>query len=235
MGYRPYWGCIFALGSETIRRGSKIIPSSVKLLASELLDSKGKLKLYPASFYDEIPFDLLRYFCHFYARYFLPTLEVVDFISNKIMGKKVIEIGAGCGDLGYHLGITMTDNYCQTFPDVSLAYTRCGQPIIEYGNDVLKMDAISAIEKFKPDYVIGAWITQWIDPDLPAPAGGGNIYGVKEDILLKKTGYINIVAQSVHKYKAILKYPHETIKLKSLRSRKQDNTDNVIWIWERNI
>lgn len=210
-----------------------MIPSEVSGLASILLDKKGKLKLYPASWYDNIPWNTLRLFCHFYARYFLPTIEAIEFLKQKIKGKNVIEIGAGCGDLGYHLEIPMTDNYCQRWPDVQTFYSMVGQPVIDYSQDVLEMDALEAINKFNPDYVLGAWVTQWIDPSFPPPIGGGSIYGIQEDLLLKKTGYINISAHGIHKHKKILKYPHETINLSSLRSRKEDSRENVIWIFEK--
>lgn len=205
---------------------------AVQNLAYNLLDESGKLRLYPASWYDSIPYEILRLFCHFYCRYFFPTVEAIEFLSKKIKDKNVIEIGAGCGDLGYHLGIPMTDNYQQTFSDVKAAYAKMGQPVINYGEDVIKMDALTAIEEFKPDYVIGAWITPWGDPKLPAPPEGCNIDGVKEEELLRRTGYINIAAKSIHSHKSILRHPHRTIAPEFLRSRKQNRYDNVIWIWE---
>jgi hypothetical protein len=41
------------------------------------------------------------------------TVELVAWLHDRIAGRKAIEIGAGMGDLGYHLGIPQTDSYAQ--------------------------------------------------------------------------------------------------------------------------
>lgn len=199
-------------------------------IAKDLLDAEGNMKLLRFADYDQFDDESLRLFCHFYARYLLPTTELVDFLKNRIAGKAAIEIGAGCGDLGRHLEITMTDSYCQEFPEVKAYYDMLQQPTIKYGEDVEKLDALGAIDKYGPDIVIGAWVTQWIDPDLPFPEGGGSEFGVKESELLKKIDrYIVIGSQAIHSNKKILELPHETIDASNfVRSRRKDN---VIMIW----
>lgn len=206
-------------------------PLEIRSLAREILDANNKIKLLPASFYDQIPFYTIRLFCHYYARYGLPTLELVEWLKDKIKGLSAIEIGAGAGDLGYHLGIPMTDSYCQEIPEVKEFYQISRQPTIQYGKDVERLDALQAIDKYKPDVVIASWVTQWIDPDLPPPPGGGNVYGVKEEELLKRVGsYIVIGAEEIHRHKTIMKIPHKTFDLPFVRSRRKDNR---IWIWEK--
>lgn len=184
-----------------------------------------------ASDYDQIPFEELRMFCHFNARYLLPTVELIEFLKEQIDDKSAIEVGAGCGDLGTHLGIKMTDNYCQEWPDVKEFYKAIKQPTIKYGENVEKIDVIDAIIKYKPDIIIGAWVTQWIDPNIPPPIGGGSIYGIKEDKLLELVNtYILIGAEEIHKHKAIMKKPHTKIDAPFVRSRRKDNK---IWIWKK--
>jgi len=46
-----------------------------------LLEENLKLKLLPASHYDAIPFQELRMFCHYQARYLLPTVELIEFLK----------------------------------------------------------------------------------------------------------------------------------------------------------
>jgi hypothetical protein len=172
----------------------------------------------------------LRIFCHKHARYLIVTKELVEYLKTVIGGRSAIEIGAGSGDLGFHLGIHMTDNYCQTWPDVVSFYQSTQQPTVNYGSDVERLDAVDAVKKYKPKVVVGAWVTQWIDPDLP-PESPGSIYGIKEDEILDLVDtYIVIGAEGIHKEKKILKYPHKVIDAPFVRSRR---TDNKIWIWNK--
>lgn len=198
-----------------------------------MLDINDKLPLLPSSFYDRVDRDVLRTFCHKAARYHLPTIETIDHLNHLLKPydkADVLEIGAGAGDLGYHLGIRMTDNYCQVWPDVKTYYETLGQPIIQYGKDVERLDALEAVKKYKPKVVIGAWVTQWVDPNKP-PDRKGSMYGIKEDQLIELVDmYILIGAEEIHNTKVILDKPHEKIDAPFVKSRR---TDNKIWIWRR--
>ena len=188
-----------------------------------------KLKLLPCGYYDKLDSSNLRIFCHIYARYGLPTVELIDFLKPYLQNQKTIEIGAGSGDLGHHLNVTMTDNYNQEMPDVKAYYDACKQPVIKYGTDVEKLEALEAVDKHKPDVVVGCWVTHWIDPNLPPPIGGGNIYGIKEEEVIKRVKtYILIGAKEIHKHKTIMNIPHKEIEAPFVRSRRKDN---FIWIW----
>lgn len=206
-------------------------------MAYKLLDDNGYLKILPAAFYEELPAYDLRLFCHFFARYGLPTIELVEFLKRHIGDQSAIEIGAGCGDLGRALGIPMTDNFCQERPDVRAMYIASGQPIIQYGEDVIRMDALDAAKKYKPDVIIGQWVTNWIDPNLPPPPGGGSMYGIKEDLLLEECkSYVVIGNRNVHGHKPILTTRrHTEIQNRdgTIRSRANDQSQNVIYIWKK--
>jgi hypothetical protein len=205
-------------------------------IACKLLDDNGNLKILPAAFYESLSFQHLRLFCHYFARYGLPTIETVEFLKRYIGDHSAIEIGAGCGDLGRALGIPMTDNFCQDWPDVKAHYIACQQPIIRYGKDVERLDALDAAKKYKPDIIIGQWVTNWIDPKLPPPSGGGSMYGIKEDLLLKECkSYVVIGNRNVHGHKPILALPHTEIQDRdcAIKSRANDQSENVIYIWGR--
>lgn len=207
-------------------------------IASVLLDDNGFLKILPASFYEELDPVGLRLFCHIHARYGLPTKELVEFLKGYIGNKSAIEIGAGCGDLGRALDIPMTDNFCQEWPDVKAMYLAAEQPTIQYGRDVERLDALEAARKYKPDIVIGQWVTNWIDPNLPAPPGGGSMYGIKEDLLLEECqSYVMIGNSNVHGHKPILQKRHTEIqnRNKAIRSRADDQSMNVVYIWKNDI
>ena len=198
----------------------------------DLLDEHQHIKLLPAAELDAIPRDALRLWCHVNARYGLPTQELIAYLKKRIAGRNAIEIGSGYGDLAYHLGIPATDSWIMTDPKVAAFYRTMGQPVIDYPPFVEKIEALAAIEKYKPEIVIASWVTRWIDPDLPMPAGGGSIYGVKEDLLLA-TGvtYIFIGNLGVHQHKQIRNLEHQELILPFVRSRAQDPSLDRIMIW----
>jgi hypothetical protein len=198
----------------------------------DLLDEKGMLKLLPAAAYDQIPLENLMVWCHHHARYGLPTIELVDWLHDLIEGKKAIEIGSGSGDLARFLKIPATDNRMQEWPSIKLHYNIVGQPTIQYPDFVQNMDALHAIDCYKPDVVVASWITQWIDPYLPPPPDGGNIYGVKEDQIVERNcTYILVGNEKVHGKKKIMALPHTEHKLPFLRSRASCPELDRVWIW----
>ena len=145
----------------------------------------------------------------------------------------MIEIGSGAGDFCHHLGIPGTDNKCQSWSDVRTIYALMEQPVINYSPEVETMDALDAINHYQPDVVFGSWLTQWIDPNLPPPPGGGNIYGIKESEILK-TGvtYVMLGNLKIHSQKKIMELPHKELELPFLRSRASSPELDRIFIWE---
>ncbi len=88
----------------------EIVPGSVKE-PDYLLDDNGVMRLLPAARLDAIPNQALRLWCHNHARYGLPTAELIEWLQFFVKSYKAIEIGSGCGDLAFHLGIPATDSY----------------------------------------------------------------------------------------------------------------------------
>jgi hypothetical protein len=176
-----------------------------------------KLPLFRAAQYDAVPWEELRIFCHVKARYVLPTLELIDWLKERIGNRKALEIGAGYGDLGYHLKIPMVDNWQQQLNPVVVAqYKAMQQPCIQYQQDVHCIDAIAGIELYKPEVVVGGWITHT---------------QINEKKVIRMVDeYILIGSSTIHCMKPIMKYPHETIDAPFVRSRRKDNT---IWVWKR--
>lgn len=197
-----------------------------------MLDSDGHLLVRSDADYDKIPHDSLRLFCHQHGRYGLPTLELLDWLLNLIAGRKAIEIGAGYGDLAWHLIVPATDSYCQDFPDVKTYYDMMGQPRIKYPAWVEKLNAAEAIEKYRPEVVLASWVTEWLSPFTEAPAQGGSVYGVREDaILAAGITYVLIGNEAVHGRKKIMAWPHETYALPFLRSRASQPELDRVYVW----
>lgn len=202
-----------------------------------LLDSSGRLKLLPAVELQRLRRDQLGYWCQARGRYTLPTLELVAWLKERIGSRSAIEIGAGAGDLGYHLGIPMTDSYIQQeSDDYLLLYTIVGVPPTKPPPDVEKLEALEAVRKYKPQVVVGAWITQLYRPPVRKTEDHyGSIYGVDEmKLRLEVESYVNIAHKRIHKQKSLLRFKHHEYRPTGLISRAQDPEGDVVWIWSRN-
>lgn len=216
-----------------------ILPEEdVKYLAQDILDDNGLLKPMPSAYYSTVPDAHLAMFGHMHGIYLFPTIELVDAVKQEIGNRKAIEIGSGTGCLGRALGIPMTDSHIQARSDIRELYDSIGQPPIKYPPDVLKMDAKEAIEHFKPECVVAAWVTQkWRKGDKD-----GFIYGVNEwDIINKVDKYILIGNFRVHKDKRIMRRGgmligltvNKEMETPGIYSRSLHRELDAIWTWEK--
>jgi hypothetical protein len=162
------------------------------------------------------------------ARYQFITTELVEWLRARIAGRSVIEVGAGQGDLGHHLGIHMTDSGMQTTPECLLQYASQGQMPTIPPPEVERLDAIDAVKKYKPQVVVASWITQkWHEGDPH-----GNAYGPEESQIVNAVDtYIHVGNRSVHGLKRILRMKHREYKPKGLVSRGHEQAKNLIYVW----
>lgn len=196
-----------------------------------LLDSSGRLQLWEAAALRNFPPHQLRAWAMMRARYNLPTVELVQWLHNLIGPCEAVEIGAGVGDLGYHLGVTMTDSYVQT-ETLAAFYTILGQQPTRPLPDVIRQDAETAVMVRRPHTVLASWVTQKY---LPGDEHG-SVYGPSEEVILANCSrYIFIGNENVHGQKRILSRPHETFKFPWLVSRAAEQSKNVIYIWKGDL
>ncbi len=189
----------------------------------------GKLIIHSAEFWKKRDLNELRYFMHQHGIYVMPTLELIYWLRDNIIGK-AIEIGAGNGSISRALNIPITDSRMQERMEIKLIYQMQGSPVINYPDDVEALDAIEAIKKYKPDTVIGAFITHRYEPSI----GTGNPYGVVEENILKKVKrYINIGNKRTHSDKPILNLPHEEHQFDWLITRANDQSLNTIFVFNQ--
>ncbi len=196
-----------------------------------LLDEKDLLKVVDSSFYSNVPQEHLTIFGHKHGIYCFPTTELAEWLKSEINNLSAIEIGSGNGALARHLGIPATDSRYMELPEIKAYYASVRQPVTKYPDDIIKLDAISAIKKYKPNVVIGCWITHKYRED--EHERGGNMYGVDEDWLIKNVNkYIVIGNEKIHGIKRILKLPHKEFKFPWLYSRSLEPSKNIIYVWE---
>lgn len=207
--------------------GIEIQACDLSYLISQVIEN-GKLKPMPYAFYQSIEVNELQYFMYSYGIYTLPTTELIEWLKENIVGT-AIEIGCGNGAIGRALGIKLTDSKLQEKQAIADWYKFHRQPTIKYPNDVLEYDALEAIKYFKPDTVIGSFITHKYSPKIKS----GNMYGVVEGKILQMCKkYIHIGNGETHRDKPILKHAHETFHFEWLITRSANQDANCICVWE---
>lgn len=207
-----------------------IVPEDLKDIESVLMFG---MQLQPVAHEELKRFsqNKIRYFCYIHGIYQIVTHELVDFIQNEIGGASAIEIGSGNGCLGRALGIRRTDNRMQEWKKIRLYMEAARQPTIKYGADVERVGALKAIELYKPDVVVAAWVThRWMGYDRHED---GNMYGVDEPQFegkIKK--YILVGNDDTHGKKDIMKFCVKKYYFEWLVSRATNPKNNCIYVFD---
>lgn len=205
-----------------------MIPVDTKDISGELLLPNKKIKLLSYDQFQKYSWEELRMFCHIYGRYTLVTKELIEYLKYLIGDRDVIEIGAGAGDLGYHLGIRMTDSKMQRWAAIRKRYLEMGQPTIDYPDDVEELDALAAVKKYKPKVVVASWITTF--SEYPTFYNSSSYGILEEEILQLVDEFIIIGNKDFHVDKPIMKYPCHKIAFPFLLSRSSNPQGNRIYV-----
>jgi hypothetical protein len=203
---------------------------------SEFLGDPSDLKPVPTAEIRKFGDMAVSQWCNFNGVYQLPTVELIDWLREEIGGRPAIEIGAGNGSIGRALGIPRTDSYLQTSPEMQLLYKMMGQQITEPPPDVDRVEASDAVIKYKPEVVIGCWVTQRFDASkgdvegrAQALAGGIDEEWIVDNSCVKK--YIVVGNRGSHGQKRILSRDHVVHTPDFLVSRSLNQRNNRIWVW----
>ncbi|HCT78710.1 MAG TPA: hypothetical protein DGT23_19550 [Micromonosporaceae bacterium] len=207
-----------------------IDPSKVRDIAPDVLDTDGRLRVMPAAYWATTTPEERQLFGHQHGLYSFPTTELVDHLRALIGDRTAIEISAGHGVLAEALGIPATDSRQQDKEPYRSIYLASGQPTVPYGPNVIDCHASRAVRQYKPQVVIGCWITHKYDP--ANHAARGNEAGVDEpDILRNCETYVVIGNQRVHELKPLWTRPHTIEYPPFVYSRAQNGTPDFIAIW----
>lgn len=200
----------------------------IKPLDDVMLRSDGSLNVVPSRKLNEFPVELLQLWCVKRGVYQYPTEELLEWLSQQTAGRRAIEICAGNGAIGRALGIVTTDSYMQTTPEIADYYNSLGQTPIMPPPDVLKLDANEAVERYEPDVVIGAWVTELWQPGDRM----GSVWGVDELAILNRVAtYIHIGNDGTHAYKRAMRKTHQLSRFGWLVSRAKNPPLNHIGVW----
>lgn len=164
--------------------------------------------------------------------YSFPTEELCSFLQERIAGRSAIEIGAGHGLLARTLSIPATDNRQQEDDKVKSYYEVIGHPTVPYGDNVEKLDARAAVERYRPNVVVACWVTHRFDASRPDAEG--SVEGVDEATIISSCDeYIFVGNEQVHSRKPILALPHERFYPSWVYSRAINGSRDFIAIWRR--
>jgi hypothetical protein len=206
------------------------IDSTTRDISPLVFDDNGEFQILPASFWHETTLPERALLAVKHGMYLLPTLELIDHLKSVIAGRRAIEIGAGNGILAKALGIHATDNHMQSRPKYKAHYEALGQAPVRYGRDVEELEAHEAIQRYKPEVVVAAWVTHRYD--LARHEAGGNEIGVDEDQVVDRASYLFVGNKTVHANKRIWARPHTIEQHDWLYSRAMNGSPNFIAYWQ---
>lgn len=199
-----------------------------------LLDENGVLKPLPANDLRNIPTQELKVWAVKNAVYQFPTTELIEFLGNEIGDRSAIEICAGHGGIGKALNIPSTDSFMQQLPEVQQFYAALKAPTTNPPAHVLKYEATEAVDYFKPQVVVGAYVTQLYKEGDTESGIGSNIYGVNEEYIVEKVEtYIMIGNLMSHQDKRVFSSPYKEYQFPWLINRSRRQNLNRIWIWNK--
>lgn len=209
----------------------EIDQSRTRDISEEVLDDRGRMQILPASFWAGTTIPERALFGHKNGIYGFPTVELVDWLEEQIGQQSAIEIGAGHGVLAEGLGIPATDSFQQNQQKYALIYAASGLPTVKYGPNVVEMHASRAVRHYKPDIVIGSWVSHKYD--ARRPEAGGNEVGVDfPDILRNCKKLILIGNTQVHRHNGLWTRDVELLTPDWVYSRSHNGAPDFVATWK---
>lgn len=167
--------------------------------------------------------------------YTFPTQELVDWLHSEIDDDPelephtAIEICCGTGWLGRSLGIPTTDSRLQERPDIRQSYIAQMAVPISYPDDVEPLDALSAIRKYEPEYVIASYCTHLYGT---GSLKSGNAFGVDTRWVRSHCRrFYHIGNDDIHFRDPIMKMPHRRLQFPWLVTRG-NSAHARVYVWE---
>jgi hypothetical protein len=172
---------------------------------------------------------------HALGLYTFPTTELTDWLRSEIDDDpeyephEAIEICCGTGWIGRTLGIPITDSRMQERDDIRQAYLAQGAMPISYPMDVEPLDALSAIRKYEPEYVIASYCTYLYGT---GNLKSGNAFGVDTRWVRSHCRrFYHIGSDDIHARDPIMRMPHRRLSFDWLVTRG-DASKARIYVWE---
>lgn len=206
------------------------IPAGTRDLYPDVIMADGTPRILPASYYASTTQAERSLLCMRHGMYVLPTVELIRALREEIGERSAIEIGSGNGAVARALCIPATDNRMQEWPQIAAAYRGMGQQPVSYGANVECLDGLAAVAKYRPQVIVGCWLTHRYRPQKHE--AGGNMHAPDETRLLGDCETLLLVLnESTHKAHPLLKFPHLHVRAPWLYSRAGSGRD-FLGIWK---
>lgn len=170
--------------------------------------------------------------------YTFPTQELVDWLHSEIGDDPemephtAIEICCGTGWLGRSLGIPITDSRLQEREDIRQSYLAQMAVPITYPDDMEPLDALSAIRKYEPEYVIASYCTHLYGT---GSLKSGNAFGVDTRWVRSHCRrFYHIGNDDIHFRDPIMKMPHRRLQFPWLVTRG-NSAHARVYVWENKL
>ncbi len=167
--------------------------------------------------------------------YTFPTHELLNWLHDEIDDDpdfephSAIEICGGTGWIGRSLGIPTTDSRLQERADVRQAYLSNGAMPIDYPSDVEALDAISAIRKYHPEFVIASYCTHLYGT---GSLKSGSSFGVDTRWVRSHCKrFYHIGNDDIHSRDPIMKMSHKRLSFDWLVTRGISSHARI-YVWE---
>ncbi len=205
-------------------------PRRIRDISAEVLGGDGRLRVLPAAYWAGTTMQERALFGHRHGVYGFPTVELVDHLAGVIGDRTAIEIGAGHGVLAEALGIVATDSHQQAKSPYREHYARIGHPPVRYGPNVVDCHASRAVRRYRPQVVIGCWVT-W-KYDRARHDAGGNEAGVDElDVLRHCETYVMVGDEVNHAGSRLWSLPHQVQYPPFVYSRSSSGAREFVAVW----
>lgn len=212
---------------------------STRAIRAKLMAARGIPRVLPAEEVQAYEHSLLLQLMVEEGIYVWPTTELAEWLRKWGVG---LEIGAGNGAMAEYLGVPACDNYSQA-PDYRSpeakwqglwqqgqdAMRAAGQAFVTYGANVERKEAMDGVIKYKPAVTYGLFITH----KFKTGDTDGNIFGVDEEKLLRRTTYIMVGNAKTHANKRILPKASGEFNYPWVITRGADQSLNRIWLWNK--
>ena len=151
--------------AATIIESELVNYDRAKEISKFLLGPGGRIYPIPYSYIRNDTLDTLNLVMQGMGLYTFPTLELCEWLESQIDDNPeynphpAIEICAGTGWIGRHLGIPMSDIKNMENQTVQGIMMQSFSVPTIYGDDVETLEASEAVRKYQPDIVIGSYVT----------------------------------------------------------------------------
>lgn len=130
------------------------------------------------------------------------------------------------------MGIPTTDSRMQELDDIRELYRRQGAVPIVYPMDIEPLDALSAIRKYEPEYVIASYCTHLYGT---GGAKAGSSMGVDTRWVRSHCRrFYHIGNDDIHSRDPLMKMPHKRLSFDWLVTRG-DSSKARIYVWENKM